>query len=98
MRPLISLDGVIDTSNEGKVDAPKEAGPDSGTEGATCRPQAFVAQGVAVEEKQYGIDGIDRIGRIHERAIYKALGTEDHAAAASRLEKCSRAACSCSTI
>ena len=34
----------------------------------------LVAQGVAVEEKPPGIDGIGRICRIHGRKIYRALG------------------------
>ena len=38
----------------------------------------LVAQGVAVEEKPPGIDGIGRICRIHGRRIYKALGLGDH--------------------
>ncbi len=38
----------------------------------------LVAQGVAVEEKPPGINGIGRICRIHGRRIYKALGAGDH--------------------
>ena len=39
--------------------------------------RALVAQGVAVEENPPRIDGIGRVCRIHERAIYKALGAGD---------------------
>ena len=38
----------------------------------------LVGQGVAVEEKPPGINGIGRICRIHGRRIYKALGAGDH--------------------
>ena len=38
----------------------------------------LVAQGVAIEEKPPGINGIGRICRIHGRRIYKALGAGDH--------------------
>jgi hypothetical protein len=38
----------------------------------------LVAQGVAVEEKPPGINGIGRICRIHGRRIYRALGLGDH--------------------
>ncbi len=37
----------------------------------------LVAQGVAIEEKPPGINGIGRICRIHGRPIYKALGLGD---------------------
>ena len=38
----------------------------------------LVAQGVAVEEKPPGINGIGRICRIHGRTIYEALGAGNH--------------------
>ncbi len=38
----------------------------------------LVAQGVAIEERPPGINGIGRICRIHGRRIYKALGVGDH--------------------
>ena len=38
----------------------------------------LVGQGVAIEEKPPGINGIGRICRIHRRRIYKALGAGDH--------------------